>query len=106
MQIQMRYYFTPSRLAKIESLTRADVGKDVVRQDVLYKCWWQEHKLATEQLSSTSLGNSVPATLACCSKVYNPEMGSDDHKDVPHSPAYNRKVIETTQKPISRGTNK
>lgn len=31
MQMQMRYYFTPIRLAKIESLTRADVGKDVVR---------------------------------------------------------------------------
>ena len=44
MQIQMRYHFTPIRLAKIKSLTRADVGKDVVRQDMLYKCWWREHK--------------------------------------------------------------
>lgn len=105
MQIQMRYYFTPIRLAKIESLTKADVGKDVVKQDILNKCWWQEHKLATEQLSSASLGDTVPAALASCSEVYTPEMGSDEHKDAHHSPAYNRKS-ETTQKPISRGTDK
>ena len=105
MQIQMRYYFTPIRLAKIESLTKADVGKDVVRQDTLYKCWWQEHKLATEQLSSAGQGDTAPAALASCSAVYAPEMGSDEHKDAHYSPAYNRKP-ETTQKPISRGTDK
>lgn len=103
--MQMRYYFTPIRLAKIESLTRADVGKDVVRQDIFYKCWWQEHKQATEQLSRTGLGDSVPAALASRSEVYTPEMGSDEHKDAHHSPAYYRKT-ETTQKPISGGADK
>lgn len=49
MQSQMRDYFTPIRLAKIGSLTRADVGKNVVRQDILYKCWWQERKVVQDR---------------------------------------------------------